>query len=289
MKRCLACGSGFAGDGWECPHCHATPSLSEGFVAFAPALARDAEGFDESYFGELAELEARNFWFQARNRLIIWALSQYFPDAKSFLEIGCGTGFVLCGLAEAFPKLRLSGSEIYTKGLSYAAERVGRAELFQADARQLPFTAEFDVIGAFDVLEHIEDDSTVLKEMHRALAVGGGIVLTVPQHRFLWSRQDDYSCHVRRYEATELVAKIRAAGFSPVRSTSFVSLLVPVMILSRWRKQGHDARFDPLDELRIGGVINAAFGGIMGLERALITLGVDLPFGGSLLLVARRN
>ena len=64
------------------------------------------------------------------------------------------------------------------------------------------------MIGAFDVLEHIADDELVLSQMHQAVRKGGGIILTVPQHSFLWSEIDEYSRHVRRYSVSELKLKL---------------------------------------------------------------------------------
>ena len=74
-----------------------------GHLAFAPELAEKSEGFDASSFGRLAELELGSFWFRSRNRLLCWALEHYFPDATNFLEIGCGTGFVLAGIKKRCP------------------------------------------------------------------------------------------------------------------------------------------------------------------------------------------
>ena len=101
------------------------------------------------------------------------------------------------------------------------------AELLEVDARRLPFEAEFDVVGAFDVLEHIEEDERALIEMHAALRPGGGLVVTVPQHPALWSAVDEYSRHVRRYRRSELLTKLRDSGFEVIHWTSFVSLLLP--------------------------------------------------------------
>jgi SAM-dependent methyltransferase len=261
----------------------------QGHLVFAPELASQSEGFRAEYFQMLAPLEAGNFWFRARNRLIVWALRRHFPDADTLLEIGCGTGYVLSGIASALPALRLSGSEIFSNALGFAASRVPRARLFQMDARRIPFENEFAVVGAFDVLEHIAEDEAVLAQMHRAVAPGGGILLTVPQHPFLWSHQDEVACHVRRYEASELTRKVRQAGFSVLRATSFVSLLLPLMLASRWRKRKPDATFDALDELRIGGAVNAALEVMLDVERALIRAGLSFPLGGSLLVVARKD
>ena len=69
------------------------------------------------------------------------------------------------------------------------------------DARNIPFRDEFDVIGAFDVLEHIDEDVAVIDEVRKALRPGGGFLMSVPQHPALWSQQDERAFHVRRYTA----------------------------------------------------------------------------------------
>ncbi|MDP2067236.1 MAG: class I SAM-dependent methyltransferase [Burkholderiaceae bacterium] len=258
-----------------------------GFLAFAPELATDI-GFKDVYFSELAQLEAKNFWFRSRNRLIQWSLHRYFRDARSFLEIGCGTGFVLSGVSSVFPRLILGGSEISSVGLAHAARRVPGATLFQMDARAIPFADEYDVIGAFDVLEHIEEDEMVLSRMNRAVRPGGGILLTVPQHNFLWSKTDEHACHIRRYAARDLIAKVNAAGFRVERITSFVSLLLPIMMASRRLRAADDEHYDPLTELRIDGFTNVLLEKVMTIERLAIRAGLNFPVGGSLLLVARK-
>lgn len=274
--------------GWDCGACGHSPQQRAGFVALAPALAAQSEGFDPALFAELAALESRNFWFRARNRLLVWALRRHFPGAANFLEVGCGTGFVLQGIAAAFPALTLCASEVQTEGLAYAAERVPRAQFLQMDARRMPFDREFDVIGAFDVIEHIAEDETVLAAMYRAVRPGGGILLTVPQHPSLWSEYDVRAHHVRRYTAGELRHKLTRSGFEIVKMTSFVSLLLPLMLLSRRSQRVTGADYDPLAELRIAPVANALLEYVLDAERLLIRAGLPLPAGGSLLAVARR-
>jgi len=286
MKICPACNNYFMQTTWTCPYCAYSPTLISGHLAFAPELANESEGFEAQYFAQLAEVEADYFWFRARNRLIIWALKRYFPDARNFLEIGCGTGFVLSGIEQAFPNLTLYGSEIFTNGLEFAAQRLVNVELFQMDARYIPFYSEFQVIGAFDVLEHIQDDETVLKEMYKATIQGGGIILTVPQHPWLWSQTDEYAHHVRRYQANELKVKLEKSGFKIVRMTSFVSLLLPLMTLSRLKQQ--KPNLDALSEFRISRVTNYLLEIILDMERGIIRAGVSLPVGGSLLVVANK-
>jgi SAM-dependent methyltransferase len=288
LKVCLACGTQFAAADWRCPGCGHVPKMSGGFPQFAPELAGGGAGYDTDNFAELARLEARNFWFRARNSLILWALARYFSGAASFLEIGCGTGFVLSGVAAECAGLRLTGSEVHADGLAFAEQRVPHATLMQMDARRVPYDSEFDVVGAFDVIEHIEDDRAVLREMHRAVAPGGGILLTVPQHPFLWSEFDVRAQHVRRYTASDLREKVGAAGFDIVKMTSFVSLLLPLMFASRLTQRAAPKDYDPLAELRITGWLNGILESVLDVERMLIRLGVSFPAGGSLLIVARK-
>lgn len=287
MKFCLACQTPFASADWRCPACGHRPAERGGFLAFAPELAAQNDGFNPDLFEHIAALEAGHFWFVGRNAILRDMLRKNFPAAKNILEIGCGTGFVLSGTRELFPSAHLSGSDIYTEGMGYAKRRVPSAELFQMDACHIPFREEFDLICAFDVLEHIEDDRAALAQIYQACS--GGVVLTVPQHPWLWSSTDDYAHHKRRYTRAELVGKVEDAGFKVGYVGSFVSLLLPVMLASRLL-QKTTAAPDQMDAgLKIGRFANALLGAAMKLERLLIACGISIPVGGSLLLVARKR
>lgn len=289
MKICLKCAKVFSSDGWICPACGYEPVRLNDIEVHAPEFVNAGGGFKAVYFSELAQLESSNFWFQARNELILWALRKYQPNASTFLEVGCGTGFVLSGIARAYPKLALSGSEIFLAGLSHAAERVPSAHFMQMDARRVPFVEEFDAIGAFDVLEHIEEDETVLAQLHCAIKPGGVLLLTVPQHPWLWSASDEYACHVRRYTRAEIEQKVLTAGFELLRSSSFVTSLLPTMMLSRVLQKQKTKDFDPAGELKINAVLNKTFYALMMLELAGIRFGMNYPVGGSRLVVARKK
>ena len=151
------------------------------------------------------------------------------------LEIGCGTGFVLSAL-HAQRRFQLVGAEQHIAGLRFARERLPEVEFVQLDARRLPYRCEFDAIGAFDVIEHIDEDEEVMASAHAALRPRGLFVLTVPQHAWLWSSTDDYAHHKRRYSRAELLAKMRRRGFAIRFCTSFVFTLLPLMYLSRLGK-----------------------------------------------------
>lgn len=288
MIACPRCGTQYSASATACPSCEFRPATLGGVLAWAPELAAAGGGFKAEYFAPLARLEEGNFWFRARNALVTWALRKYFTGLNSLLEVGCGTGYVLSGIARTCPDARLVGSEIFIEGLTFAAERVERGSFVQLDARRIPYVDEFDVVAAFDVIEHIEEDELVLQNFFRALKPGGGVLLTVPQHQWLWSETDTYACHVRRYSARALHDKLERAGFEIVRSTSFVSLLLPALLLSR-REGAGDKAFDPLAEFRIPNVLNRALGAVLAIERLLVQMGINFPMGGSRLVVARKR
>jgi hypothetical protein len=133
---------------------------------------------------------------------------------------------------------------------------------------------------------HIVEDEVVLAEMHRACRHGGGIILTVRQHRWLWSGTDEVAHHVRRYQAGELRRKVEAAGFSLICSTSFMTLLLPMLLAARLGPRRQARALSA--ELAIPRWLNRLLAAIAALDYALIEAGLDLPCSGSRVLVARK-
>ncbi len=242
--------------------------------------------YDPAFFDRLRGLEDRSFWFRARTGLVAEALERFFPRARDFLEIGCGTGCVLAGLASRRPDLRLVGADAFGHAVALARGRVPLARLVRADVRRLPFGRDFDVVGAFDVLEHVREDEDVLSGLARVVRPGGGVLLTVPQHPRLWSAADENAGHCRRYTRRGLEDKVRAAGFEILAATGFVSFLLPPMALLRLAER-RMARPDILSGLTPPRALDFLFGGVMALEGRLIRRGARFPCGGSLLLAAR--
>jgi SAM-dependent methyltransferase len=289
VKLCLSCGRAHDALDWRCPECGAEPRCVDGIRTFAPDVAESSDSFDPRAFAILATLEPQSFWFRGRNRLIAWTLQRHFPAARSLLEVGCGTGYVLAGIRAIAPQLTLAGSELFPQALTFARDRNPEATLYQMDARRVPFVEEWDVVGVFDVLEHIDEDEAALASIHRAVRPGGGVIVTVPQHARLWSTADEYAHHVRRYERDELCAKLQRAGFAVVRVTSFVTFLLPLMFASRWRdRRQPEVEYDSVREHGIGRM-TPVLEATLDLELALIRRGWSLPVGGSLLAVARRG
>ena len=288
MKRCLNCEHRFSAATWTCGACGHAPEHDGAFPIFAPDLARAIGGYENTLFDTHGGAQAeQSFWTSARAALIVWAVSAYAPGAARFLEIGCGTGGVLARLERAFPSLSLVGAEALVAGLHAAAARLSRTELMQFDATRIPFAGEFDAVGAFDVIEHIREDDQVLQSMSESLRPGGVLIVTVPQHPFLFGPADVSARHERRYTAAGLDAQLTRLGLRLECSTSFVSLLFPAMaavrLLSKWR----GGEYDSAQEFAIG-PLNGVFLKVMSLERLSIHHGVRYPFGGSRLVVARK-
>lgn len=251
-----------------------------------PSMTPTRQPFPSESFELLAAEEDKHWWFRARNRVILWALEKQVGQFNRFLEVGCGTAFVLSGVSKAYPHANLYGSEYFEEGLVHARKRIPTATFLQIDATAMTDVARYDVIGAFDVIEHIEQDQLALDNLARALVPGGSLLISVPQHHWLWSEVDEFACHVRRYMRPELIQKVEIAGLSVKYASSFVSLLIPLMWLSRVRPS--KGEYDPMTEFHISKWINKGLELVMKFEFFLMKLGVRLPFGGSLFLVATK-
>ena len=164
-------------------------------------------------------------------------MMRHFSSAQNILEIGCGTGFVLASTREVYPEASLSGSDIFTEGLAYAKQRVPSATLFQMDACRIPYRDEFDMIGSFDVLEHIEDDIGALDQIYQQYAGRidthcSATSLAVEQHQRLCPSQAPlHPCRIARqgracriqggiYWFIRVLAVAGDAGFAPVAEES---------------------------------------------------------------------
>ena len=296
QRLCLACGARESIGpgalvwplGWHCPSCSRDTPERDGIPLFAPELADTVTGFDPASFGRLVEVEDAHFWFAARNELIVGLVNRFFSGASRYLEIGCGTGAVLRAVGASRTWARLAGSDLHPAGLAYARARVPRqAELVQMDARSIPAASAFDLIGAYDIIEHVEDDEAVLRSLRGAIADGGGTIIAVPQHPSLWSRADEIAHHQRRYKLGEMEAKLRRNGFDILFSSSFTAVLLPLMALSRLKSRAAGGDADIEREVAPGAMTNAVLKAILRTEVRLTLAGVRWPIGGSRVIVAR--
>lgn len=268
-------------------------TLLNGIKCYHPELAEDFSGYPSSGFDVTDDIEEGSFWVWSRTRLLKREVLQAVSgiDRARFFEIGCGTGAFLRSLSSE-SSLELLGSEIYLRGLRSATAQSPNIEFIQLDATAIPFNAEFDAIGAFDVIEHIEDDVSVLRGIQRALKPAGRLILTVPQHQFLWSNIDEFVHHRRRYSRKELLSKLESAGFRVNYVTSFVFMLFPLMLVSRLFERKRKAPATTTDfnrQVRFNPFVNRVFDLFMRIDEAMIARRWSLPWGGTLLVVAQKR
>ncbi len=252
--------------------------------------------YDPQYFTPLFEAEERHFWFRSRNRVISILLRRFLgTNLKSpkLLEIGCGNGNVLRHLSENMPNLEIFGMDLFANGLRHAQFRVGCC-LVQADIQHPPFHQQFDAVGLFDVIEHLDNDLEILVEIRNLLKPGGKVFITVPAFTSLWSYFDEASHHVRRYSKTQLIDKLQQSGFRSLYISHTMMLLFPMVWLQRKiaiskPKSEDEIAQKALGELRIVPVINPIITALLGLEAAWIAKGYHLPFGTSLVAIAEKE
>ena len=223
---------------------------------------------------KLTELEDSHWWYVER-RKILQRMVRGLPPAK-VLDIGAAGG----GNTRALVAM---GWEAIALEYSEAGARVGRARglsVLRADARALPFPdGAFDLVIAFDVLEHVEEDDVMAAEIHRVLSDGGTALIAVPADMRLWSAHDVAVGHVRRYDRTTLEDVLTNAGLQIESLRSWNVLLRPIAKFRRRKSTGSD-----LEEL--SRVTNAALRAIVACERFLPIS--SLP-GVSLVARARRD
>lgn len=255
--------------------------------------------YDPEYFAPLFAVEDRHFWFRGRNPLIarlVHRLASAFGPGYRVLEAGCGTGSVLRALEQECTGGSVYGMDLFREGLHFAQMRVS-CGLVQGDIHHPPFAVGFQVIGLFDVLEHLPDDGRVLRDLRAMLAPGGALVLTVPANKALWSYFDEASRHVRRYEQAELRQRLEQNGFQVEYLSPYMMSIYPLVWLnrklaSRWQgaRQDDTRRSETLSEKELSIIpgINEILAWVLGAEARWVYAGRRLPFGTSLIAVARR-
>lgn len=203
------------------------------------ALDEGDERFDarnDAAMRALAEAEDRHFWHASRNRFIEDRLTALGVRAGArLLELGCGGGCVAAHLSDV--GYDVIGVEGHASLARRAAARAPRAQFLVHDLSQgieAIGQREVDVVGLFDVIEHLDDPKKALADSLGACRRGGLVVGTVPALRSLWSVIDEVSGHRLRYEHDQLLALCKDVPGARVREVvSFNRALVPLMWVQR--------------------------------------------------------
>lgn len=269
-------------------------TLIEGIKCFSPEVASAYDDYPDGGFDVTDEYAETSFWVSARTRLFKGLVKKNLPlsPKATLLEIGCGTGDFIKHLRND-EKIEITGSEVYLKGLVYAKRSQPDVEFIQFDVTKGQIGREFDMIVAFDVIEHIDDDMAALSNINRMLESNGVAIISVPQHMFLWGPLDEIVKHKRRYSRGELKQKMEANGFKVRYTTSFVFFLFPLMLTARlFDKKRDDADSDQnalSKRVKFSPVLNRVMALFMRIDEFLVKLGISLPFGGTLIMVAEKT
>jgi SAM-dependent methyltransferase len=238
-----------------------------------------------------ARAERRHFWFRGFRAFVVplvrRAVSNHADAA--ILDCGCGTGANV-DLLRRFG--RSFGFDRSETGLQLA-RAAGRGRLVRADVTAAPFpNASFDLVTSFDVLYALDDadERKALTELHRLLRPGGHAIINVAAMDVLRGDHSILSHERRRYSRGSLTEVVRGAGLEPVRITyTNATLFLPLLAVRTWhRRRGLAQESDALAEIAVPpSPVNAALTGLLALE-SLWLRWLDLPFGSSLLCLARK-
>jgi SAM-dependent methyltransferase len=249
---------------------------------------------DPTFYASYFRHETTHWWFRWRFDLISDVLGSLGNDRPlRILDAGCGTGQMLKCLESHGDAIGLDSS---SQAIGYARER-GVKRLVQGSITDPPFRdGSFDCVVALDVIEHVDDDIGILQKLHKVVKPGGHLIVTVPAFRVLWSEHDEINQHKRRYRANQLSSLIEDAGFDLQRVTYCnTALFLPVLAMRKAknllrsmrksRQSDENALESDLDEYPAP--INSALYWLLKGETKLMRH-TDLPFGVSILVVARR-
>jgi len=249
------------------------------------------------------EVEGSHWWFVGRRAILESFLKDIVKrlefrlkaaDAEAgptkagapslrILDIGCGTGAnieMLSQYGEA------EGVDVSDDALEFCRKKGLKVQ--KGLAETLPYDDEtFDLTTALDVVEHLDVDVAGLREMHRVTKSGGYSLIFVPAFMWLWGVQDDISNHRIRYTKSQIVERLKAAGYSIERATyanwTFVAPILGGRVFMKL------TGIKPASENNINiSALNGIFGKLFGAERFWLR-NFNFPFGVSIVVVARKN
>ncbi len=233
------------------------------------------------------------WWFQGRKNILLRMIERFnlLRGGKArVLDLGCGTGLILEEMAR---RTFAIGLDFSLKALNFCRSR-GIENLVRGDVTRLPIKdGSVDLVLALDLLEHVEDDRTLLREVLRVLSPEGHILATVPAHQYLWSEHDEALHHYRRYSHAEFLKRIRECGFQPIKYSFVISFTWLPIVVFRFaqkflRKVIPSKKGPKTHIILLPDPINSLLISILSLEGRLLER-MNLPLGVSLLCIARKE
>ncbi len=158
---------------------------------------------DRSYYLQYHEFEKNHWWFRARAEILkSYIISQCEPaQDTSILNVGAATGGSIAWLSELG---KVTSLEYDKESAIFIREHL-KESVVDGSILALPFPDNsFDLVCAFDVIEHVENDKLAVGELIRVCKATGSVLITVPAHMHLWSPHDEVNQHYRRYSMESL-------------------------------------------------------------------------------------
>jgi SAM-dependent methyltransferase len=223
------------------------------------------------------------WWYLVRADLLEVTMRSFVDGARLTLDLGSADGPSAGWLRDAAEST--VSLDIDPRGLD--------ADGVCGSALALPFAdGVFDVVSAFDVIEHCDPEDQALAEVRRVLRPGGRLVMSVPAYSWAWSDFDVANGHHRRYTRKRAVAAVERAGFTVHRATYGFTSVFPLFAAERLarkvRGRGATGPADIVQVPRLPKPLNIGLIGISRLDRMLLGRG-DLPFGSSVFVAATRT
>lgn len=224
--------------------------------------------------------QAESSWWYAGRALAVRALlarARVSAGRVSALDYGAGHGAMYGELVRLSGKV--SAFEPDEQARRNATQR-GYASVYSTAAEAL--SHQYELIGLFDVAEHVEDDTQLLSALSGALTKNGVLVITVPAFQFLWSEHDVAHQHFRRYNKHSLSKVLADTGYEIIAISYWNTLLfLPAALVRLAGKSGSAA-------LSVSTFIDRLFTLVVTLEAKILRV-CSLPFGVSLVVIAQKK
>lgn len=237
-------------------------------------------------YQQLEEIFTDHWWFQGRLKILEMIFGKFLKYPSEILDVGCGTGSYF-SILEKFGNV--SGVESSQLAIDNLLKRGVKNKIFKAELPFMQLGKKFDYITALEIIEHIEDDKKTLCNIAEHLHDNGVLIGTVPAYRWLWSKHDDLAHHKHRYTKTDLLDKLRDAGFHVEKISYYNSFLFPIAAVVRLLKKTLLKNAVLVSDFSItAGPLDFLFEKIFASERYWLTY-LNFPFGLSLIFVARKT
>lgn len=271
-----------------CNQCDFQGVIEDDALYFDTKVIEDHEDFNSNILDRIFEDEEKNFWHINRKAFIKRLFLKYVNKSDKIIEIGAGTGNVSKMLIDN--DFNVAIGEMHKKGLDYS-KKYGIKERYQFDLTKSPFKEHFEVVGLFDVLEHIEDEKGALLEIYQMLKPGGKVVITVPAHNWLWNRKDAVNYHKRRYNLKDIKKLFISLGYEIIEARNFFVFLIPFLFIRKIMNRDDGSEINEnefAEDKRVNPVLNALLDKLLKFEFFLLK-NSSPSIGGSIAVVAKKN